>query len=366
MPASEFNKQRSPTHFSHLPPASIIITSYNYEKFLPRAIDSAIQQTYPVKEVIVVDDGSTDNSRHIINGYGDQITPVFKENGGLISATNAGFLASRGEIIFFLDADDVFFPHKVETMVNYFLQVMPQTPEVLIFHRVEMTTNEGVILSIKPKRLRTLEGQKKNGLLEKLSNAEAGYRYIQKWGFLPFIASPASGLALTRSLASKIFPFPEQMKRHQDILLVFCSMLLGTVYGTSQVLGSYVLQGDNLSLNATGFQGNDDRIKIMENFLNDILQKMNKPRIISYYDSPQAIDYYRYCGSTKGLLKLTYKVPARCFGWETIWFSIKTLWLWLKIVLGIKKGPRLTKKSRLYAQAKKRWQGSIPSAKNRF
>ena len=137
-------------------------------------------------------------------------------------------------------------------------------------------------------------------------------------------------------------------------------MLLGTVYGTSQVLGSYVLQGDNVSLNSTGFQGNDDRIQIMENFLNDILQKMNKDRIISFYDSRYATDYYRYCGSTKGLLKLAYKIPARCFCWGTIRFSIKTLWLCLKIVLGIKKGPRLTKKAKLFAKAKKK-QAKQPS-----
>jgi hypothetical protein len=354
MDESEFNKQKRPPDTRNLPLASIIITSYNYEKFLPRAIDSALRQTYLVKEIIVVDDGSTDDSRKIIAGYGDQIIPIFKKNGGLISATNAGFSASQGEIIFFLDADDIFSPHKVTEMVNYFLQVMPQNPEALIFHRVEMTTEEEIMLSIKPKRLRTLEGQEKTGLLERLTDPEAGYRYIQKWGFLPFIASPSSGLSLTRSLASKIFPLPEEMKRHQDVLLLYGSILLGTVYGTSQVLGSYVLQGDNVSLNSTGFQGNNDRIKIIENFLNDILQKMNKPRIISYYDSPQATDYYRYCGSTKGVLKLAYKIPARCFCWETIRFSIKTLWLCLKIVLGIKKGPRLTKKAKLFAKAKKK------------
>jgi len=353
MPESKFNEQKSPLRSSNLPLASIIISSYNYEKFLPRAIDSALQQTYPVKEIIVVDDGSTDNSRHVINSYGDQIIPVFKENGGEISASNAGFFASQGEIIFFLDADDIFFPPKVETMVNYFLQVVPQNPEAMIYHCLEVTNDEGIILFYRPGSLRTLNGHKKNSLFEKLTDPEAVYRHIQKWGFLRYVASPTSGLSLTRSLASKIFPLPEDMKRQQDTLLVFGSMLSGTVYGTSQVLSSYVLQGDNVSLNSTGFHGNDDRIQIMENFLNDILQKMNKPRIISYYNSPQAIDYYRYCGSTKGLLKLTYKVPARYFCWETIRFSIKTLWLCLKIVLGIKKGPRLTKNAKLFAKAKK-------------
>ncbi|HPD61040.1 MAG TPA: glycosyltransferase, partial [Thermodesulfobacteriota bacterium] len=79
-----------------LPLVSIIITNYNYEKFLPRAIESALQQTYPMKEIIVVDDGSTDNSPHIINSYGNQITPVFQENRERVAATNTGFFASRG------------------------------------------------------------------------------------------------------------------------------------------------------------------------------------------------------------------------------------------------------------------------------
>jgi Glycosyltransferases involved in cell wall biogenesis len=79
------NEQKSLVHPGNQPLVSIIITSYNYEKFLSRAIDSALQQTYPVKEVIVVDDGSTDNSRDIINSYGDRIVPVFQENGGMTS-----------------------------------------------------------------------------------------------------------------------------------------------------------------------------------------------------------------------------------------------------------------------------------------
>src|SRR4030043_1501176 len=123
MSALNLGEQKSSSSSRELPLASIIITCYNYEKLLPRAIDSALQQTYPKKEIIVVDDGSTDNSRHIINSYGDRIIPVFKENGGLNSATNAGFFASHGEIIFFLDADDIFSPHKGEQRANFFLRV---------------------------------------------------------------------------------------------------------------------------------------------------------------------------------------------------------------------------------------------------
>lgn len=99
------------------PLVSILINNYNYGRFLGEAIESALNQTYKEREVIVVDDGSTDNSRQVISGYGDRIIPVLKENGGQASAFNAGFAASRGEIICFLDSDDIFCPEKVEKIV---------------------------------------------------------------------------------------------------------------------------------------------------------------------------------------------------------------------------------------------------------
>ena len=96
MSALNLSEQKSSSPSRELPLVSIIITNYNYEKFLPRAIDSALQQTYPVKQIIVVDDGSTDNSRQIINQYGKQITPVFQKNRGVTSATNTGFFCKPG------------------------------------------------------------------------------------------------------------------------------------------------------------------------------------------------------------------------------------------------------------------------------
>ncbi|MBA3924582.1 MAG: glycosyltransferase, partial [Nostocaceae cyanobacterium] len=88
------------------PLVSILINNYNYERFLREAIDSASLQTYSPVEVVVVDDGSGDNSRELIASYGEQIVSVFKQNGGQASAFNAGFAASHGEIVCFLDADD--------------------------------------------------------------------------------------------------------------------------------------------------------------------------------------------------------------------------------------------------------------------
>jgi glycosyltransferase involved in cell wall biosynthesis len=98
--------------------ASVIVNNYNYGRFVQEAIDSALDQSYPLTEVIVVDDGSTDQSREIIARYGDRIIPVFKENGGQASAFNAGFRASRGQVIAFLDADDALFPNVIENAVH--------------------------------------------------------------------------------------------------------------------------------------------------------------------------------------------------------------------------------------------------------
>lgn len=108
---------------------SIIVNNYNYGRFLKEAVDSALNQTYPSTEVIVVDDGSTDNSRDIIAAYGNQILPVLKENGGQASAFNAGFRVSHGEVVLFLDSDDALIPTAVENAANLLLD-----PDVVKVH----------------------------------------------------------------------------------------------------------------------------------------------------------------------------------------------------------------------------------------
>jgi len=102
------------------PLVSILINNYNYAPFLTQAVDSALRQTYENIEVIVVDDGSTDNSWQVIKSYGDRIVPIAKKNGGQASAFNAGFEKSQGDIVCFLDSDDVFLPDKLQKLVDIF------------------------------------------------------------------------------------------------------------------------------------------------------------------------------------------------------------------------------------------------------
>src|SRR4029453_4274434 len=99
---------------SECPLGSIVIDNYNYGQFVGEAIDSALGQTYPHTEVVVVDDGSTDNSQEIIRAYGSPVRAIFKENGGQGSAFNSGFAASRGDIGRFLDSDEGLLPTALE------------------------------------------------------------------------------------------------------------------------------------------------------------------------------------------------------------------------------------------------------------
>jgi glycosyltransferase involved in cell wall biosynthesis len=100
-----------------MPLVSIIIRNFNYGSFLKDALDSALAQTYREVEVIVVDDGSTDNSREILRDYQDRCRIVLQQNGGEGAAVNVGFRHARGVIILYLDADDVLFPATVSTVV---------------------------------------------------------------------------------------------------------------------------------------------------------------------------------------------------------------------------------------------------------
>lgn len=95
---------------------SIIIPNYNGAAFLREAIDSALYQKGVELEVIVVDDGSTDGSREIIESYGDRIRSIFQGNLGACAARNAGLAIARGETVLFLDSDDQLYTDALKRM----------------------------------------------------------------------------------------------------------------------------------------------------------------------------------------------------------------------------------------------------------
>src|SRR4051812_40947852 len=93
------------------PKFSIIVINYNYSRYLQEAILSALAIDYDNKEVIVIDDGSSDDSARVIEHFGNRIIPIFKTNGGALSCVNVSFCYSTGDILIFLDADDRISPN---------------------------------------------------------------------------------------------------------------------------------------------------------------------------------------------------------------------------------------------------------------
>lgn len=217
------------------PLVSIAINNYNYGRFLKQAIDSALNQTYSHIEVVVVDDGSTDNSREIITSYGDKIVPVLKANGGQASAFNAGFSASRGEIICFLDADDMFLPEKVVSVV----EVLGNSSERdWCFHPLTLVNAES----------ENIESEEKteNYLLNPLQKYDLRAQIQRGKADKHFPYTSTSGLSMRRSLLNQIFPMPEAKGISlNDGYLTFTSLGLSPGVVLNKHLGLYRMHSSN-------------------------------------------------------------------------------------------------------------------------
>jgi len=107
---------------------SAIIPCYNYAHYLGRAIESALAQTHPLAEVLVVDDGSTDNTAEVARAYPPPVRHIFQENRGLSSARNTGVKEARSEWVALLDADDWWLPLKTERQV----EALGRRPEAVL------------------------------------------------------------------------------------------------------------------------------------------------------------------------------------------------------------------------------------------
>lgn len=218
---------------------SIIIDNYNYALYLKAAIDSALNQTHTHIEVIVVDDGSTDESLEIIQSYGSKIIPVIKENGGQASAFNAGFAASRGDVICFLDSDDTFLPEKVSEVVN----ILEENRDISwCFHALKL-------LNVNRNKF--------------IKNAHEPRSY--KWDCsaqiknlkLPFIPTATSGLCFKRHLLELILPMPEAIKITSDNYLKFTVLALSKGFFLNKHLSIQKIHGAN----AYTFKANNQRLK---------------------------------------------------------------------------------------------------------
>jgi glycosyltransferase involved in cell wall biosynthesis len=208
-----------------------LINSYNYRHLVVEAVASATRQTVPFDEIIVVDDGSSDGSRELLQTrYGGlpQVRLVEKGNQGQLSCFNVGFALSTGDIVFFLDADDVYEPHYLEASLGIY-ESRPDVDFVFSGHR---RIGDGAAESTSEDR----------------TDEDFGYTLLPTMFCRRWIGGPTSCLSARRRLLSKILPIPylEDWRIRADDCLVFgASLVGGRKYFLSRNLVNYRVHGDN-------------------------------------------------------------------------------------------------------------------------
>ncbi len=218
---------RSSESSSDGPLLSVIVNNYNYDRFLRATIDSALAQTYRNIEVIVVDDGSTDRSRDVIESYGRRISSIFKPNGGQGSSFNAGFAASRGDLVMFLDADDQVLPTMATEVVRLW---RPGVAKVQF--QLEMIDADGRPL-----------GRRVPHFKDFLPNGDMRDR-IRRFGEYP--SAPSSGNVYDRAALTKLMPLDEtDWFISADTPLFMLTPFFGDVLTLAIPLGLYRIHDAN-------------------------------------------------------------------------------------------------------------------------
>jgi glycosyltransferase involved in cell wall biosynthesis len=204
---------------------SVIIPNYNYGAFVGQAIESALSLDWPDVEVIVVDDGSTDDSRDVIARYADRVTIVHQPNGGQIAACNTGFARSRGNAVIFLDSDDLLTPSLIR--------------ELAVVWRAGLSKVQFQMQIV------DADGRPTGAVLPQFhvvpSSADVK-RWVMTAASYP--TPPGSGNVYSRRYLEKIFPL-EGEERAADSYCLAAAPHLGDVITVAKPLVSYRVHGRN-------------------------------------------------------------------------------------------------------------------------
>ena len=217
---------------------SIIVNNYNYDRYVGPAIASALDQTHAQTQVVVVDDGSTDASRRVIDGFGDRVTRVYKANGGQASALNRGFAAADGDAVIFLDADDVLLPDAAATVAQT-LYGDPGLSKVA-WPMLEIDAAGRATARRHPER-RLDRGDCRRALADR--------------GPFNICTPPTSGNGFPRRVLERLLPIPERRFRTcADGYLLLLAPLYGSIAALEEPLSCYRVHGANALSGTSEFQ----------------------------------------------------------------------------------------------------------------
>jgi glycosyltransferase involved in cell wall biosynthesis len=215
------------------PFVTVLIDTYNYGHYVEQAVESALGQDFPreQREIVVVDDGSTDDTEARLRKYGDSIRYLRKPNGGQASAFNHGLERSRGEIVALLDADDLWLPDKLRRVCETF----EKNPEAgMVYHRTHLW--------------RDSEQLEEDNYFADISGRVPENRA----SLLRYPMVGTSCLAFQRSALNKLLPVPEGLRSQADAYLTALIIFVAPVFALPEFLAKYRLHGTNLFQARTG------------------------------------------------------------------------------------------------------------------
>ncbi len=212
---------------SGTPRITALINTHNYGRFVGEAIESVLAQDAPTgeMEVLVVDDGSTDDTADVVKKYGERVRYLRKENGGQASALNVGFAEARGEIIATLDGDDLWLPGKVRRVLEEFER---QPDAGMVYHPFE-------------------HWDVQRNTMEKDASfpAVSGNVPEMRDGLLRYGDLSTSGLAFRKTALAKLLPIPERLKILADTYLGYLIIFVAPVAAIREHLTRYRIHGGN-------------------------------------------------------------------------------------------------------------------------
>jgi glycosyltransferase involved in cell wall biosynthesis len=214
---------------------TVLIDAYNYGEYVEEAVSSALAQDFPAdeREILVVDDGSTDDTQERLRKFGRAIRYLRKPNGGQASAFNFGFANAGGKVIALLDADDVWMPAKLGRVYEEF-ERYPAAG--MVYHRVYLWNGAG-------------------GISEDTYFIPISGRVTKnRRALLQYPMVGTSCLAFRREALQELLPVPESLRFQADAYLTALVIFVAEVAAVPEFLGKYRLHGANL------FQTNGERV----------------------------------------------------------------------------------------------------------
>jgi glycosyltransferase involved in cell wall biosynthesis len=220
------------------PLVSVLMPNYNYAEYIGEAIESVLRQTYSNFELLVCDDGSTDNSRVVVEEFqarDARIKLLLQDNGGQGPAIYRAYAESKGELIFLLDSDDVYLPEKLETAVAAHLA----SPDAgMVIHKMQ-------VIDGNRRKLRLIPS------VSALPSGWLGPGISLTAPIILFGSPPSSGISMHRAVAKEILPLLAGKRIYSDTMIQSVAPLVTPIAAVDRVLCEYRVHGNNTSTTFT-------------------------------------------------------------------------------------------------------------------